>query len=223
MLSRLFQRRTIWWPTPAGWLILAVGFCVPATLWFFLGEGFLARSNRLPAEALIVEGWIGIEGVKAAKFEFETGGYRYLVAAGGLTENRWGSQRWNYATEAHDLLLRLGVPADRVINAPAPDTKAQRTFASAITVRQTLEERGLHLANANVFTLGVHARRSRLIFAKALPGTEVGVVSWTPSAYSPGPWWRSSERAEDLIKETAGWLFEALLNSGRMSNSPAKR
>jgi hypothetical protein len=34
------------------------------------------------------------------------------------------------------------------------------------------------------------------------------------------PWWQSSERAREMITETAGYLFEAILNAGRRSNSP---
>jgi hypothetical protein len=41
------------------------------------------------------------------------------------------------------------------------------------------------------------------------------VISWTPPSYASEPWWRSSERAGDLLKESVGFALEALLNSGR--------
>jgi hypothetical protein len=75
----------------------------------------------------------------------------------------------------------------------------------------------------NVFTWGPHARRSHLVFAKVeRPETDVGVVSWAPVSYRQVPWWRSSERAKEFLTETAGYVFEALFNSGRSSNSPDK-
>ena len=224
MLSRLFQRRSIWWPTWQGWLMLLAGFGIPAVIWGFLGERFLSLTARQPAEVLVVEGWIGLDGMRAAKEEFDRGGYRYAVTAGALTSNRWNVQRWNYATEARKLLLRAGVPADQVIEAPALETEAQRTFEAALAVSHVLTARGLRAATVNVFTLGAHARRSRLVFAKVLsPGTEVGCVAWIPAVYGTEPWWRSSERAEDLLKETVGYGFELFLNSGRLSNSPAPK
>jgi hypothetical protein len=59
-----------------------------------------------------------------------------------------------------------------------------------------------------------------LVFAKvAPPDTNVGVVSWGPSTYGAVPWWRSSDRAKDLLTEMAGYVYEALFNSGRPSNS----
>jgi len=223
LFSRLFQRRTLWFPTRLGCLLLLVVMGAPLVLWCFFGEGFLSRTERVPAEALVIEGWIGIQGVRAAKAEFDAHGYRYIVTAGGPTENRWGSQRWNYAIEAEELLHRLGVPADKVIAAPAPDSANHRTFESALCARMELDRRGLYPSGVNVITLGVHARRSRLVFAKALSGTEVGVVAWDPAEYKLAKsWWDSSERAVDFLKETVGWLFELLFNSGRWSNQPPK-
>jgi uncharacterized SAM-binding protein YcdF (DUF218 family) len=221
MFTRLIQRRTVWWPTPAGWAGLAMLIGAPSLLWWLQGEAFFSLTERQPAEVLVVEGWIGIDGVTAAKQEFEQGGYLYIVTAGGPTSNRWGRQQWNYAIEAAELLVRLGVPAEKVIVAPAPGTSSNRTFESALVVRQTMDKRGLHPAGVNVMTIGAHARRSRLVFAKVLPReTGVGSISWVPADYRrPGPWWKSSERALDLIKETVGYLFEVLLNSGRISNT----
>jgi hypothetical protein len=33
-------------------------------------------------------------------------------------------------------------------------------------------------------------------------------------------WWQSSERAKELLIESAGYLYEVLFNSGRSSNTP---
>ena len=189
--------------------------------WWFNFESFLSHTHRLPADTLIVEGWIGIEGVHAAKVEFEQGRYRYVITVGALSDSRWGPKRWNYATEAAEILLRSGVPSECVIEARAEETDTQRTFALAVAARNNLVLRGLMPAKANVFTRGVHARRSRLIFAKVLgPESEVGVIGWNPASTAKGPWWHSTERADDLLKETAGYLYELLLNSGRFTNHP---
>jgi hypothetical protein len=220
MAPPLLQQRTIWWPTRLGWATLLFLGVTPVLLWFFAAESFFSHTRRLPADVLIVEGWIGFEGVGAAKAEFDRGNYRYIISSGSFTESRWTAERWNYATETTKHLIRLGLTADRIITAPALATKSQRTHTAAVAVRDVLRQRGLQVERANVFTLGAHARRSRLIFAKVLRETEVGVISWQPPEESLRPWWKSSERAEALLKETAGFPFELLLNSGRFSNSP---
>lgn len=224
MTIRLFQRRSIWWPTLSGWAFFLITAGVPFLLWCWQGESFLARTERLPANILVVEGWIGIEGIRAAKAEFDQGGYRYVVATGGMSGNRWDTRQESLAVEAEALLLRLGLSRDQVILAKPQDVQNHRTFASAVAVWQSLHASGIESKSINLFSLGCHARRSRLVFAKVLrPDTEVGVVSWTPPGYNVGPWWQSSDRSLDLLKETVGILFEFLLNSGRTSNSPLKQ
>jgi hypothetical protein len=216
MAFQLARRRTIWWPTFFGWACLVVIASSPLVWWCVHGESFFSLTERHPADILIVEGWIGHEGMYAAKAEFEQGGYQYIITSGGPMNNRWAAQRWNYAVESNEFLVRLGVPPDRIIQAPAPDTDNHRTFESALAVQQILQKHGLHPAAVNIFTLGVHARRSRLVFAKALTSsTKVGVISWIPKDYHDGFWWKSSERSLELIKETVGYLFELFLNSGR--------
>ena len=221
MLSRLIHRRTIWWPTWPGWLLLLAIFAIPTALWWFRGEAYLSLTERQPADVLVVEGWIRIEGIRAAKAEFKQGGYRYVVATGGLTGEPWDVRRWSYAAEAEEQLLRMGVARDRVILATPKDTEVQRTFESALAVQAALRAKGIQAAGINVFTRGPHARRSRLIFAKVLASTNgVGIIAWAPPGSEHDPWWKSSERADDLLKETAGYWFELLLNSGRRSNVP---
>lgn len=191
--------------------------------WCMRAENFFSLNERQAPEILVVEGWIGHQGMDAAKAEFERGNYQCIVTSGGPMNNRWASQRWNYATESYELLIRLGVPPDRVIAAPAPDVENHRTFESAVVVRDTLQKHNFQPKFVNIFTFGVHARRSRLVFAKVLaPATTVGVISWIPNGYSDGPWWKSSERSLNLIKETVGYMFELLLNSGRRSNHPTQ-
>lgn len=215
-MPRLLQRRTVLLPTFLGWLTLFALVSSFVLFWAFKGEAFLSQPKRLPAEVLAVEGWIGPEGANAAAAEFAHGGYQFIVATSGLSGDRWTKRRWSYAQETEEQLLRLGIPRDRVILAMPTNTDDRRTFESAQAVFRSLRERDIHPKAINVFTIGVHARRSRLVFAKVFwPITNVGVVPWFPVGYSSGPWWNSSDRAVDFMKETFGYFLEALLNSGR--------
>lgn len=223
MKISLIKKRLVPIPTLTGWALILIVAGSPLLWWFFRGEAFFCLTERQPAEVLAVEGWIGIEGIRAAKVEFEQGGYHSIVTVGGLSGNVWDTQRWNYATEASELLVRLGVPASKVIEAAAPDFEAHRTFGAASVAAQELEKRRMLPSGLNVFTSFSHARRSRLVFAKAFPSsTRVGVISWKPAHFREEHWSKSSERALDLIKETLGYLFELLVNSGRTSNGPLK-
>jgi hypothetical protein len=203
-----------------GSFLLVFAFLIPGAWWFLRGESFLTLNRPLPAEVLVVEGWIGYRGIRAAAAEFEKHGYQYVVTTGGLTEDRWSDSRWNYAEMAERELVRSGVPAEKIIVAPAGDTLKQRTYASAVAVCQALQARDLRPNALNVFTLGPHARRSRLVFAKVNHlGTRVGAIGWVRPSDRPSSWWQSSERAKEFLAETVGYGYELLLSSGRTSNS----
>jgi hypothetical protein len=217
----LIQRRTVWWPTLWGWLCLLALAAAPALFWFFRGESFLSVTDRVPADVLVIEGWIGDEAVRAAGAEFYRGGYRYVATTGGMTSDRWDRHRYIYAEISADVLFEMGLPRDRVIVASPRETDIQRTFQAATAVWRALQARGIHPAGLNVFTIGPHARRSRLVFAKVFPrGTKVGAISWTPPGSLAEPWWQSSERGEEFLKQTVGYFLEAMTNSGRLSNDP---
>jgi uncharacterized SAM-binding protein YcdF (DUF218 family) len=197
---------------------------IPMGWWFTCGESFLSLTRRLPVEVLVVEGWIGHDAVRAAETEFEQYGYQYIVATGGpTTAEGWQDGDLSYAEMAQRELIRLGIPRDKVILAPAKDSEIKRTYESAVAVSQALRLRGIKPNGLNVFTLGPHARRSWLVFAKVQgPKTKVGVIGWVPPDDQTMQWWQSSDRAKELLTETAGYLYEALLNSGREINSPGE-
>ncbi len=222
-MVKLYRHRLVPIPTLWGSLCLLVAFLLPVTLWVLLGERFLAVTDRADADVLIVEAWTHEAGARAAAAEFRRPGtaYRYLVAAGGLTGESWYRERWSEPDIVRRELLRQGLPPDAVVVAAAPDVRSQRTFASAQAARSALAARGITPRAINVFTLGSHARRSRLIFSKTFgSGLQVGVISWRPHGYVTRRWWQSSERSVDFLKESVGFVYELVLNSGRDFAAP---
>jgi hypothetical protein len=222
MRLRLLRRREVLCPTWTGSLCVVTVLIALIVACLTYAESFLSMTHRLQPDILVVEGWIGRKGLGAAVDEFERGGYRYIVASGGLTSGRWGEDEpTSYAEMAGREMIRLGVPKERVIVAKAENTERHRTFESAVAVWRALQSAGIAPKRLNVFTIGPHARRSGLVFSKVnSQGAEVGVLGWIPPEYKTEPWWRSSDRSRELMEETAGYLYEVLLNSGRRSNSP---
>ena len=214
---RLLTRREMRCPTLAGWALIVLVAGGVATSWWFWGEGFLAITDRPGNEVLVVEGWIGHNGVRAAAAEFRGGKYRQIVATGGgMTNDRWDDVKTTYAEAAERDLVAAGVPPAAVILAIPRETENQRTFECALATYSALTRQLLHPHFLTVFTIGAHARRSRAVYAKAAPpGARVGVVAWRPPGESEGPWWHSSDRAAEFLKETVGSFYEFVCDSGR--------
>jgi hypothetical protein len=219
----LFQRRTVWWPTRLGWICFFLAPIGALMLWLLFGEAFLAVTDKSDPDTLLVEGWVGKEGITAAKAEFDRGNYRYFVVTGGPNKAAWLEKPMNLADAARNELLRQGVPAEKVISAPCEDSELQRTYTSAVAAKRMLESRGVHPKDLNILTRGAHARRSYLIYTKVFkPDTRVGVISWFPSDTRGEAWWQSSARAKEFLDETVGFTYEAFFNSGREGKSKTR-
>jgi len=217
---RFFSRRTLYLPTPLGLALCGGLIALPLLYWVRYGESFLSPTERLPARILVVEGWIGPDAIRAAKEEFERGGYDYIFTSGGspdpLSEDNWQKEGWTYAEGARHILVRAGMAEGKIIPAPPPETETARTYTSALGIKAALAKANLLPRSVNVFTTGSHARRSRLVYEKVLrPGVAVGIIAWTPPAYTALPWWRSSARSEEFLVQSVGFFYEYLFNSGR--------
>lgn len=220
----LFQRKTVWWPTGLGWCCLLVppGFLLAS--WVFLGETFLASTNRVEADTLVVEGWIGRESLPFVKEEFERGDYKQLVVTGGLTGHSWSQDRWSVTEIARKELVRLGFPTNKLVLAPCPDVENQRTYESAVAAKRLMDTQSLHPKAINVISRGPHVRRTYLVYRKVFgPSVKIGAISWNPYAGHGNAWWRNSVRSKELLDETFGFAYEALLGSGRRDGTLAIR
>ena len=214
---RLFERREIWVPTWRGWLLL-LAIVLGLTVGFLaFAYQFLSVNRPVAANILAVDGWIPDYALEEAAQEFKEKGYQYLVAAGGpVPQGDTISGYGNFARVAGTVLLKLRVPKEKLIEAPAAKTYRDRTFESAKAVRAKLNELGISVRGLNVFTEGSHGRRSRMIYRKVFgKETIVGVVTFRPREYEAERWWKSSAGVEEITTGTIEWLFERLFSSGR--------
>jgi hypothetical protein len=64
----------------------------------------------------------------------------------------------------------------------------------------------------DVVTLGAHARRSRLLFQKALGDEfQVGVIAIEDRQFDPNHWWQSSAGVRRVIDELVAYLYARTL------------
>jgi hypothetical protein len=193
-------------PTAAGALLFAALFAACA-----LGSGraaypLLAPDAAAGAGVLVVEGWAGGASFDAAAQRFARGGYASVVTAGGpieLDSPLAGERTWaEYAASA---LLARGVPAASVHAVPAPASAQDRTFLSAVMVREWLAAQGEPVESLDVITDGPHGRRSWILYRLAFgDAARVGIVSVAPTHWDGTRWWRSSEGARAVLSEAIG-------------------
>jgi hypothetical protein len=215
--GRWFRPVRVWLPT---WRLLVPGVLLLSLLCFWVGRslhGFLGVSQPVAANVLVVEGWSPDYALEWAVQEFDRGRYDLLVAAGGPMERgSLVSGFASYAEIAEATLSRLGVDPARLGAAPSEAAIRNRTFASARGVRKLLDGHELKVDGLNLITMGPHARRSWVVYKKALGDRyAVGILAVPPRDYDPARWWASSAGAKSTIVEALGWAYEALFDSGR--------
>lgn len=205
----LLRRRECLLPTWRGWLLLVLSCALLAVAAIHTAYPFLASNDPRPGGALVLEGWAADYAVEAAVAEFRQHHYDKLYVTGGPLE--LGAPLSEYKTYA-DLgaatLLKLGLSTNEVQAVPAGLVRRDRTYNSAVFLRKWLDQHGTLPAELTVLTVGPHARRSRLLFEKALgKGVKVGVIAIPEQDYDPNRWWRSSAGVRTMIAESMAYFY----------------
>ena len=204
----LIEKRERWGLTLWGWVVvvlvvLATGVvCVPNI------HGFLARECPVGGQVLVVEGWIPDYAMPGTISEFNKKGYKQMIAVGGPIElGSHLSEFKSYARLAQARLIALGFSDKRLVVLETKDIRKDRTYESAKAVRHWAASNGAGVQGLDVYTLGAHARRSRLLFQKAFrEDVAVGVIGAENQTYESGGWWKSSNGVRDVMSELIAYL-----------------
>ncbi|OIR03133.1 hypothetical protein GALL_146520 [mine drainage metagenome] len=203
----LCRKRQIWLPTIFGWLLLLTFIFVLCVFGVRNIYTFLAPNDPVGARVLVVEGWLSPKELDQAIQIFKMGGYTQVVTTGGPTE--WPEEKYgNYAVMSADYVARRGIRRDMILVVPAPPSAQERTFLSAVTLRESAQRLGIKLDAIDLVSSGAHARRSRLLFQMALgSNVNVGVLATKPADFGPETWWQTSKGVESIIFQSIGLLW----------------
>lgn len=214
LLPPLSRRRAVSLPTCWGWAVIittglaalgaaVVALAVAANAWLAPNEPVKVADGS-GARILIVEGWLDEPDLDNAIAAFRRGHYERVVTTGAPVDAwaEWHPWR-SYAERAATYLKAHGLADAHVDIVPAPLSAQDRTFLSAVVVRDWAKRSGVALNTVDLFSAGVHARRSRLLFQMAFgPGVTVGVLSSAPTDFDAQHWWRSSTGTKSVMGET---------------------
>ena len=187
---------------------------------------FLAVTHRVDTNLLVVEGWVHEYAIRAAIEEFRGRSYERVFTTGGPVEGTGGYIN-DYQTSASvgaERLIKYGLPNESLQMVPSRVMDRDRTYGSAVALRNWFREHNMPVRSINVVTEDLHARRTRLLFEKALGhNVAVGVIAVAHPDYDSRHWWRYSEGLKDVVSETATYLYARFLFYPSVSSRAEKR
>jgi hypothetical protein len=196
--------------TLTGWLLVIVLIVFSSRyLLLHLGD-YLTVNRQVNAKVLVIEGYLPDYALLQAMNAYRTGEYDYIVTTGIPFTNGMGFCAYlNYADLARSRLIQLGVDSMRVWSVPTHESFRDRTYASALALRQWMLLRNNQIPDFNLYSLGAHARRSWYLYRLAFrhDGNKIGVLSAPDLSYDSTRWWTSSKGFRTVPVEALGYFY----------------
>lgn len=205
----LLEYKPRWGLTVQAWLILLFTVTLTGLITIAQIHSFLAISQPIKAEALILEGWTDDPVIEGAITEFNRGNYQLLLTTGGpLGKGSYLAQYKTLAELAAATLIALKFPPDLIVAIPTPPVKTDRTAASAKAVKEWIYHSKTDIKAVNLYSYDVHTRRSWLIFKTILePEIKVGAITHPALDYDPKKWFTSSAGFRTIISEMIAYFY----------------
>ncbi len=206
---KLFRKTTCRRPTLWGWLMILGS--LTAIVYFLMSHvaGFLTVNKPVESKTMIIEGWLPDYALEHAVEVYRRDKYEHLIVT-GIPLHQWKSIA-NYESMAEvtaNNIKKLGLH-DTVYQAAIPhNILRDRTYSTALVARMIFEEHPGWERSFNIFSLGVHSRRSLLMFEKAFGNDyKIGIIAGKDISYDPKHWWRTSKGFRSISSELFSYLF----------------
>jgi len=176
-------------------------------------NAFLSKSAPLQSNVLVVEGWLPDYALLKAVDIYYEEGYTHIITTGGpLPIGSYLKEYKDYAYLAKSSLLKMGMKEEQVIAVNSAEVKRDRTYHSALALKEWMKINMKEVKTLNLASLGPHTRRSHLLYEKAFgESMEVGAIAIEPKDYDPQRWYSSSAGVRTTINELIGYIYVLLL------------
>lgn len=193
--------------------MVGIGMWVAAGAWHpFLAveEGFPAQGD--PVDLLCVEGWSSESAIDAVAEAYRSGQFRRVAVTGGPTQSREKLIGFpTYAALGAYRLEQRGVPRDRIVVSEPAGVDRRRTLNDILELHRTLERQSIEPARMQIFSTGVHTRRTRLLYQRVFGGAvEIRAQALPPEDYDPRQWWSTSDGLKTVVMETISWVYDTV-------------
>ena len=212
---KLIERKECWRVTWIGWMgLLALG-CLVLFLFLFTIHPFLAPTKPVDADILIADNCLVDYGLKKLSDEFRSKNYSLILSAGGLLE-LGGPLAAEYKTSAElsaAILKKFGIREKAIVAIIPKPVKRNRTFATALAVRNWLAQNNIQPKGINLISIGPYSRNSWMLYKKAIgEDIPVGIITYEYGGDQDHKrWWKTSSGVRTVLGATIAYLYTKLV------------
>ncbi len=197
---------------------MLLSLIVLTVICFFIGKNlaiFLSPNDLKDARIAVVEGWLQPAMLSKVTADIKRKNYELIVTTGGgIEESFYNIDEMSFAERTKQYLIASGIDAKHVVALPAPYAKVDRTYYSAVLVRDWLVRNNYDFSAVNVYSGYAHGYRTRYLYQTAFKyasnhtekNTQFGVYSALGVQSKLEGWWQESQSAKIVVGELAGLL-----------------
>jgi len=209
MRFRLVAKKYCRCLTFSGWLVLLLMLMLLFRIWMGSISGWLSLNHPIKAKTLVVEGWIEDYAIKNAVNFYEKNGYQHLIVT-GIPITQWHDYvAFKNTAEGAEAVIKGDGFNDTVYQAVIPHSVTiNRTYNTAVATRILFEAHPGWGKTFNVYSVGVHSRRTHLMFERAFGDAyNIGIIADTDRTFDPKYWWKTSKGFRNVSNEFVAFNY----------------
>jgi hypothetical protein len=190
-------------------MVLLLMLALVFRLWMGSVSQWLSLSHPVKARTLVIEGWIEDYALKNAVAFYEKNGYEHLIVT-GLPISQWHDYvAFKNTAEGAEAVIKGAGFKDTVYQAVIPQSVTlNRTYNTAVASRMLFEKHPEFGKSFNIYSVGVHARRTHLMFMRAFGDTyRIGIIADTDRTFDPKHWWKTSKGFRNVSNEFVAFTY----------------
>lgn len=215
MKFRIIKKTYCYRPTILGFIIFLIFILVIARLSLPRFHSFLYKENPIESGNMVLEGWVSTYALPDFVKHYKEKGYKNLIVTGiPMTQYEYASD-YNYTSQATiQALIHYGF-TDTIYEAAIPQNVYQdRTYSTAVVAKSIFEQHPEWGKSFNIYSMGVHSRRTALLFEKAFgKNYNIGIISHNDRTYIGNMWWRSSVGFRTVTNEILAFFYAKFIFS----------
>lgn len=219
----LFKKRICVRPTLLGWVLMLALLVILFRISLVGVYYFLAVNNPVNSKTMVLEGSAPAYVVKDALKYYNKHGYDRLIVTGIPIINYEFIAPYKSTAHAALRALKYYGFEDTVFLANIPsNVLVDRTYHTAVVTRM-LFDGNKWAKNFDIYTVGVHSRRSRMMFRKAFGSSyNIGIIAHKDRTFAPNHWWRSSKGFRNVSNEFVATLYVMMFFHPSYNSSVAR-